>query len=141
MFIKPIKVLEILIGSYKVKIDIFYLSSKCINNTMNSFKRCVLKINVFTGPAIMPIDSKRLSWRYSKPKDDVQLSWSKILICEITLRQDKTRFVKDELFRIVIIIMYITHSTLYLVNFDLINFYEFATNRYSNRSSSGAHWS
>ena len=44
------------------------------------------------------------------------------------MKQDKSRISTDELFRIVIINMYITHSILHLVNHNLINFYEFATN-------------
>ena len=45
---------------------------------------------------------------------------------EITVQQDKTRIIIDEIFRIVII----THSILYEDNYDLIHLtYEFATNR------------
>ena len=48
---------------------------------------------------------------------------------EITMQQDKTRIIIDEIFRIVIIDMYITHSIHYGDNYDLIHLYEFATNR------------
>ena len=45
------------------------------------------------------------------------------------MQQDKTRIIIDEIFRIVIINMYITHSIHYGDNYDLIHLYEFATNR------------
>ena len=32
------------------------------------------------------------------------------VMCEITLKQDTTRFVTDAIFKIVIIVIYITHS-------------------------------
>ena len=45
------------------------------------------------------------------------------------MKQDKTLFIINEIFRKVIITMYIPHSILYWVNYNSIHFYEFATNR------------
>ena len=42
------------------------------------------------------------------------------------MKQDKSQISTDDLFRIVIINMYITHSILHRVKYNLINFYEFA---------------
>ena len=56
------------------------------------------------------------------------MSWSKFL-CEITMIQYKIRILIDAIFRVVIINMYITHTILHSVNYNLILFYEFATNR------------
>ena len=50
-------------------------------------------------------------------------------MCEITIKQDKIRIIIDEIFRIVIFNMYITHNILHLVNYNLFLFYEFATNK------------
>ena len=41
----------------------------------------------------------------------------KYIICEITLKQDKIWIIVDEIFRIVIIYMYITHSILHWFNY------------------------
>lgn len=45
------------------------------------------------------------------------------------MKQDVTRIIRVELF---IINMYFTHSKLYSVNYNLIHFQEFATNRNPN---------
>ena len=45
------------------------------------------------------------------------------------MEQDKILFIINEISRIVIIIMYITHSIHHWVNYNLILFYEFATKR------------
>lgn len=43
-------------------------------------------------------------------------------MCENTMKQDKTRTSIDEIFRIIIINMYITHSINHRVNHDWIHF-------------------
>ena len=45
------------------------------------------------------------------------------------MKQDKCRIIIEEIFRIVMICMYITHSKLHLSHYNLILIYEFATNR------------
>ena len=40
------------------------------------------------------------------------LEYSKLIICKITMKQDKTRFIRDKIGRIVIINMYNTQSIL-----------------------------
>ena len=50
-------------------------------------------------------------------------------MCEIIMKHDEIRIIVVEIFRIVIIIMYITPSMLHLSNCNLIILYEFVTNR------------
>ena len=45
------------------------------------------------------------------------------------MKQDEIRIILDEIFRKLIINMYITYSMLHLVNYNLILFSKFATNR------------
>ena len=45
-------------------------------------------------------------------------------MCEITMKQDEIRIIVIVIFRIVIIIMYITPSMLHLSNYNLIILYE-----------------
>ena len=57
-------------------------------------------------------------WRHSKPNNDVRRKYVvKYIICEITLKEDKIWIIVDEIFRIVIIYMYITHSILHWFNY------------------------
>ena len=50
-------------------------------------------------------------------------------MCEITIKHDRIRMIVDEIFRIVILDMYITRNILHLINYNLILSDEFATNR------------
>ena len=86
--------------------------------------------NDFTDPVLTPIDSSCLLWRHSKPKNDVRRRYVLIIKVNDMWNHNETRLNSYfYIFGIVIINIYITHSILHWVHYNLISFYEFATNR------------